>query len=85
MTAAEPLGRIKENYFIFWLNINKPQPQPPLREHLYSWDTCLGPEGVPWIEVPWLYFWEMMIKPFFIVTGFAFTSWFLPLLQEFVL
>lgn len=47
MTAAEPLGTIKENYFIFWLNINKPQPQPPFREHLYSWDTCLGPKGVP--------------------------------------
>ena len=41
MTAAntEPWGRIKE--FIYWLIINKPQP------NLHSRDTCLGPEGVP--------------------------------------
>ena len=26
--------------------INKPQP------NLYSGDTCLSPEGVPWIKVP---------------------------------
>ena len=26
--------------------INKPQPK------VYSGDICLGPEGVPWIEVP---------------------------------
>ena len=25
--------------------------QPPFRGHFYPRDTCLGPEGVPWIEV----------------------------------
>ena len=39
-------GRIKEKYFICWFIINKPQP------NLHSGDTCLGPEGVPWIKVP---------------------------------
>ena len=39
-------GRTKGILFICWLIINKLQP------NLHSWDTCLGPEGVPWIEVP---------------------------------
>ena len=39
-------GRTKETLFICWLIINKLQP------NLHSWDTCLGPECVPWIEVP---------------------------------
>lgn len=26
--------------------------QPLFKEHLYSGDTSLGPEGVPWIKVP---------------------------------
>ena len=39
-------GRIKEKYFICCFIINKPQP------NLLSGDTCLGPEGVPWIKVP---------------------------------
>ena len=39
-------GRIKEKYFICWFIINKPQP------NLLSGDTCLGPEGVPWIKGP---------------------------------
>ena len=32
-------------YLIYWLIINNPQP------NLHSGDTCLGLEGVPWIEV----------------------------------
>ena len=35
-------------YFICWLIINKIPAQIPLREHLYSGDNCLDPEGVPW-------------------------------------
>ena len=38
-------GEIKEKYFICW-SIIKPHP------NLHSWDTCLGPKGVPWTEVP---------------------------------
>ena len=39
-------GRTKGILFICWLIINKLQP------NAHSWNTCLGPEGVPWIEVP---------------------------------
>ena len=39
-------GRTKGILFICWLIINKLQP------NVHSWNTCLGPEGVPWIEVP---------------------------------
>ena len=39
-------GRTKGILFICWLIINKLQP------NFHSWNTCLGPEGVPWIEVP---------------------------------
>ena len=39
-------GRTKGILFICWLIINKLQPNIP------SWNTCLGPEGVSWIEVP---------------------------------
>ena len=38
--------RIKEKDFICWLIIKKPQP------NLHSGNNYLGPEGVPWIEVP---------------------------------
>ena len=45
MTAADSnQGKIKEKCSIFWLIINKPQP------NLHAGDTWLGPEGVPWIE-----------------------------------
>ena len=39
-------------YFICWLA------QPLFKGHLYSRDTCLGPEGVSWIEVP-LYLFQL--------------------------
>ena len=38
-------GKIREKYFICRLIINKAHP------NLYSGDTFLGPEDVPWIEV----------------------------------
>ena len=42
MTAADSdQGKIKEKCSIFWLIINKPQP------NLHAGDTWLGPEGVP--------------------------------------
>ena len=37
-------------YFIFYLIVNKPQP------NLHAGNTCLGSGGVPWIEGP-LYVW----------------------------
>ena len=38
-----------------WLIINKTLAQPLFRGCLYSRDTCLGPDGVQWIEVPVYY------------------------------
>ena len=47
MAAADSEVGQKEYFLLFfWLIINKLQP------NVHSWNTCLGPEGVPWIEVP---------------------------------
>ena len=57
-------GRTKGILFICWLIINKLQP------NVRSWNTCLGPEGVPWIEVPlydgrivclWFFCWILIL------------------------
>ena len=45
-------GRIKGYLLPLFVNYSQNPAQPPFRE-LISWrDTCLGPEGVPWVEVP---------------------------------
>ena len=44
--------QIKRKIFYLLVNYKQTPSQPPFREYLYSGDICLGPEGVPWIEVP---------------------------------
>ena len=48
------MRRNKKIYmFIFFVGLLlRNSAQPLLKEHLYSGDTSLGPEGVPWIKVP---------------------------------
>ena len=44
-TRADTFFASHKNNLIYWLIINNPQP------NFHSGDTCLGLEGVPWIEV----------------------------------
>ena len=63
-SLLSPLWHLKvpnDDFFMLSLLVNYEQTpvQPLIRGHLYSRDTCFGPECVSWIEV-WLYLFYLL-------------------------